>query len=217
MPSPRIAGRGAGRLLVSRRPAPLAGVLLLAVLLDLGVRSSGLFQSAQAVLRHRLPRRRPAALRGAAIFLHLRPQLLDRLLGCVVQLLQPLTTAERAGPRRRPHPNAVDRHRAHVDQPRRDQARHRLRQQVVEKLTGLGAEVRQRVVVHPHPAAQRDTPPRSCTAVQQPRAAQPSSVAYSHSNIRIAGSIADRPLDAHSRAHLLVEHRQLQTLDIAAR
>ena len=172
-------------------------------------------QTPQPILRDRLPTRLSATAPQAGILLDLRPQVLDRLLGHLMQFGKPLLSPKRLLPRRRPHPNAVHRNRLAIDQTRLDQTRNRARQQIVQKRPHLGPKVRQRVVVHAHTAAQ---PPvrrfALAQTIQKPRAAYPVHrpiQPQSQQERWINRRPATRP---NRRLHILVQRPKVQTFDV---
>src|SRR3546814_590542 len=151
---PRVWIRGGGpRLLLllvlaGSRPAPLTLRLDLVQLAQRGL-DPGL-----TLPRRPLPRLRRPLAAGRRIGIHLALQLRHQILRRSQMLLQPRAPSERSRAGARPDPDPVLRQRPQVDHAGRYQGRHVLRQKPVQKGPVTHPEVRQRVRVHRHPAAQ---------------------------------------------------------------
>jgi hypothetical protein len=156
---------------VARRLAGLLLGLQPADRVELGQRRG---QALLALARAALGGRPLPAAARARILVHLAPERLELCTCLRVQHLQPLAPAHRTRLGRGPHPQPVLRHHVQRHQPAVEQRHHAGGQLCLQPRRVLGAEVRQRVVVHPHPAAD---PAVGIVALAQPvdlaRAAHP--------------------------------------------
>ena len=213
---PRIGVRGGGaRLLLGFAVVVLFGALL-ALLLDLGERALRRFEPLGAFARRPLLGRPDALVTGIRLGVHLALERLDHLLGRRQMPIQRRRAAKRRRAGAGAHPHPVLRQGVEIDQARLGQRRHMLSQQPIKQIGAIDPEVRQRVIVHRHPAAQ---PAIHVVAraqpLQRPRAAnalaggvKPQRQQKPRRNRGMARSVLARP-------DPVFEQAQIEALDIA--